>query len=127
MYQSVIAAADSNNGKIIGIVEQRKLNDCYLTSVIRYFDKAAEWALGKCFSGEWTSIGGKYTVLGVEGDYVGLLTDGFSSASQAYYRTIYNKVKSGAIQIKSSDYDYNLAWVQNLNKTGVININLIKD
>lgn len=131
MVNSVIAAAVANNGKVIGVdTDQSTLSDCVLTSAIKQLGNSVKWALDMFYAGEWDKIGGMGTQLGAVEDCVGLPTNSgawkFQTFTEVQYRTLYQRLKSGQIQVDVPSYDMALTWVETLSESGVINVILDK-
>ncbi len=102
MVNSVLAAAQANNGKVIGVdTDQSGLGEEVITSATKGLAESVKWALGKYYAGEFDSIGGTGTSLGVADDAVGLPTATWrlKNFSVDEYNTLYNKVKNGEIKI----------------------------
>lgn len=103
MVNSVLAAAQANNGKVIGVdVDQSSLGEEVITSAMKGLSESVQWALGQYYAGSFNTIGGTGTSLGVANDAVGLPTANWKlkNFSVNEYNTLFNKVKSGEIKIE---------------------------
>src|SRR5699024_8177873 len=66
MFQSISAAASSNDGYVIGVdVDQSGESDCVITSAMKGLADAVQWAVGHVYDGTFDEIGGTGTSLGV--------------------------------------------------------------
>lgn len=131
MLESVAAAADAKNGKIIGVdTDQSGFNKNIITSAVKGLANSVKWALGEFYAGNWDKIGGTGSQLGAADDATGLPTTKDSWRMTTFtveqYNALFAKVKSGEIKINISEYDDTLTWVEKLTKEGVITVTLEK-
>lgn len=131
MVNSVIAAAQAKNGKIIGVdTDQSGLDKNVITSAVKGLANSVKWALGEFYAGNWDKIGGTGTQLGAADDATGLPTAKDSWRMTNFtveeYNTLFASVKKGDVKITISEYDEQLTWVEKLTKTGVITVTLEK-
>ena len=113
MFQSVAAAASANDGAVIGVdVDQSSQSDTVVTSAMKGLADSVQWALEKVYGDTFSEIGGQVTSLGVNEGAVGLPTGTWSltNFSVDEYNALYEKVKSGEIQVDNNyenlDQDY---------------------
>jgi len=107
---SAIASADEANGKLIGVdVDQSGISDRVVTSAKKELENSVKLALTdlKDNGGKWSAkYAGVENKLGAAQDCVGLPTDSaawrFSTFTQDQYKTLFDKVKSGAYTISSA-------------------------
>lgn len=131
MVNSVIAAADAKNGKVIGVdTDQSKLSDRIITSAVKGLANSVKWALGEFYAGKWEAIGGTGTQLGATDDATGLPTAAASWKMTKFtvdeYNALLAKVKAETIKINISEYDEALTWVEKLTVDGTITVALEK-
>lgn len=131
MVNSVIAAADAKNGKVIGVdTDQSKLSDRIITSAVKGLANSVKWALGEFYAGKWGAIGGTGTQLGATDDATGLPTAAASWKMTKFtvdeYNALLAKVKAGTIKINISEYDEEISWVEKLTVDGTITVALEK-
>ena len=107
---SAIASADEANGKLIGVdVDQSGISDRVVTSAKKELENSVKLALTdlKDNGGKWSAkYAGVENKLGAAQDCVGLPTDSaawrFSTFTQDQYKTLFDKVKSGAYTISAA-------------------------
>ncbi len=131
MVNSVIAAAQANSGKVIGVdTDQSKIDNSIITSAVKGLESSVKWALGEFYAGHWDKIGGTGTQLGAADDATGLPTAKASWRMTKFtveeYNALFAKVKNGTTQIVISEYDNELTWVEKLTTEGVITVKLEK-
>ncbi len=105
MFQSGTAAAAANNGAIIGVdVDQSFQSDTVITSAMKDLAGSTMDVIGAYYDGNWEEFGGKVTTLGAEQDRVGIPTDTWSLEGWTVddYNALYEKVKSGEIEIDNN-------------------------
>lgn len=103
MVNSVLAAAQANNGKVIGVdTDQSVLGEEVITSATKGLAESVQWALGQYYAGSFDKIGGTGTSLGAADDAVGLPTATWKlkNFSVNEYNTLFNKIKSGKTKIE---------------------------
>ena len=110
MCKSAFAAAAANDGKVVGVdVDQAAESDTVITSAMKGLQAAVINACDIFYNGDWSTVGGGLTTLGVADDAVGLPTDGWALEKFTLddYNAVYGAIKSGSIVV---DRDYaNLA------------------
>lgn len=130
MFNSVLAAAKAQNGKVIGVdVDQSEATGTVITSAVKGLRESVMLILEQYYNGEWDAkLGGKASSLGAKENCVGLPTNSWKLTrfTKDDYQVIYNKLKNGAITIDLSNYDILCDWIETLSKTGVINVTLEK-
>ena len=120
MFASVAAAAGAADGKVVGVdVDQSTESDTVITSAMKGLADSVQWALGKFYSNEFSSIGGVGTSLGANENAVGLPTATWSLTKWTVdeYNTMLKDIVGGKITI---DSDYN-----NLKSTDNVTLNII--
>ena len=120
MFASVAAAATANDGAVVGVdVDQSSESDAVITSAMKGLSDSVQWALGKFYAGEFSTIGGTGTSLGASENAVGLPTATWSLTKWSVdeYNTMLGKIKDGTIVV-----DDNYA---NLASNDYITINII--
>ena len=98
MFQSVVAAASAEDGKVVGVdVDQSSESDTVVTSAMKGLSDAAEWAIAKVYDGTWDEIGNNATALGVKENAVGLPTATWSmeNFTVADYEDLFQQVLNG--------------------------------
>ena len=120
MVNSVIAAAQANNGKVIGVdTDQAGLGSCVITSAVKGLASSVKVALEKLYQGKWSEIGGTGTSLGAKDDATGLPTaEGswrMANFTVEQYNALFASMKAGEIQIVLPEYDTDGNWVEGLN------------
>lgn len=118
MCKSAFAAAAANEGKVIGVdVDQSAESDTVITSATKGLREAVVNACDVFYNGDWTTVGGLCTTLGVSDNAVGLPTDTWSleNFTVEQYNSLYEDLKSGYIVV---DREYaNLATAEYPNVT----------
>ena len=104
MFQSISAAASSNDGYVIGVdVDQSGESDYVITSAMKGLADAVQWAVGHVYAGTFDEIGGTGTSLGVEDNAVALPTaEGswrFETFTVEEYEDMYQKVLDGTLVV----------------------------
>ena len=105
IFQSIVAAAAENDGKVIGVdVDQSFESDTVVTSAMKGLSSSVEWALGKFYAGQFADIGGKATSLGAAEDSVGLPTETWSMTSftSANYDALFAAIVGGEVAIDNN-------------------------
>lgn len=104
MFQSGVAAAESNDGKIIGVdVDQSGQSDTVITSAMKDLAGSVQQCLAAYYEGkQWTGV----TVLGAKEDCVGIPTDTWQLENWAVedYQAMFEKVKSGELKVDATLY-----------------------
>ena len=121
MFQSVVAAASAEDGKVVGVdVDQSSESDTVVTSAMKGLSDAAEWAIAKVYDGTWDEIGNAATSLGVAENAVGLPTATWSmeNFSAADYEDLFQKVLNGDVTIDNNSEMANPA------EGGLTNVNV---
>ena len=106
MFQSISAAASTNDGYVIGVdVDQSGESDCVVTSAMKGLADAVQWAVGHVYEGTFSEIGGTGTSLGVEDNAVALPTADeswrFETFTVAEYEEMYQQVLDGTLVVDS--------------------------
>ena len=104
MFQSISAAASSNDGYVIGVdVDQSGESDCVITSAMKGLADAVQWAVGHVYDGTFDEIGGTGTSLGVADNAVALPTSEeswrFETFTVEQYEEMYQKVLDGTLVV----------------------------
>ena len=104
MFQSISAAASSNDGYVIGVdVDQSGESDCVITSAMKGLADAVQWAVGHVYDGTFDEIGGTGTSLGVADNAVALPTAEeswrFETFTVEEYEDMYQKVLDGTLVV----------------------------
>ena len=102
MFASVSAAADAEEGKVVGVdVDQSFESNTVITSAMKGLADATKWALAKHYEGKWTEIGGIATALGAKDNAVGLPTATWSlkNFSVAEYEALFADLVSGKVVV----------------------------
>ena len=104
MFQSISAAASSNDGYVIGVdVDQSGESDCVITSAMKGLADAVQWAVGHVYDGTFDEIGGTGTSLGVADNAVALPTAEeswrFETFTVEQYEEMYQKVLDGTLVV----------------------------
>jgi basic membrane protein A len=110
IYASIVAAATSQNGKVIGVdVDQGYVDPCIITSAMKELGASTVKALTDLFAngGTWPSAyAGKCQTLGAKDGMVGLPTTADSwrltNYTVADYETLFAKLQSGAVTVDNS-------------------------
>ena len=106
MFQSISAAASTNDGYVIGVdVDQSGESDCVITSAMKGLSDAVQWAVGHVYEGTFSEIGGTGTSLGVEDNAVALPTADeswrFETFTVEEYEEMYQQVLDGTLVVDS--------------------------
>ena len=102
MFQSVVAAASAEDGKVIGVDgDQSYESPTVITSAMKGLADATQWAIKICEQGKWDEIGGTSTALGAADNAVGLPTATWSlkNWSVADYEALFADVAAGKVAI----------------------------
>ena len=102
MFNSVVAAADAEDGKVVGVdVDQSSQSNTVITSAMKGLADATVWAIAKHYEGKFSEIGGTSTSLGAKDNAVGLpvATWSLKNFSIADYEALFAKIVSGEITI----------------------------
>ena len=105
---SCLAAAQANNGKMIGVdVDQSNLDSCVITSAMKALANSVNVALTDCMNNGWTfsdSFAGKETTLGAADDCVGLPmeTSQFTTFTQEQYDELFAALVDGSLVVDNS-------------------------
>jgi len=106
MCKSAFAAAAANDGKVIGVdVDQSAESDTVITSAMKGLQAAVVNACTVFYNGEWDTVGGGCTTLGVKDDAVGLPTASWALQNFSIddYNAVYAAIKDGSVVV---DRDY---------------------
>lgn len=106
MFQSISAAASSNEGYVVGVdVDQASQSESVITSAMKGLADAVQWAVGKVYDGTFSEIGGVPTSLGVESNAVGLPTAAdswrFETFTTEQYDELFQEVLDGTLVVDS--------------------------
>ena len=106
MFQSISAAASTNDGYVIGVdVDQSGESDCVVTSAMKGLSDAVQWAVGHVYEDTFSEIGGTGTSLGVEDNAVALPTADeswrFETFTVEEYEEMYQQVLDGTLVVDS--------------------------
>ena len=105
MFASVSAAADAEEGKVVGVdVDQSyEAPTTVITSAMKGLADATEWALAKHYEGKWSEIGGIATALGAKDNAVGLPTATWSLKNWTVedYNQLFAEIVAGKVTISS--------------------------
>ena len=105
---SCLAAAQANNGKMIGVdVDQSNLDPCVITSAMKALSNSVILALTDAKENNWKfsdKYAGKETTLGAAEDCVGLPMDSsvFSSFTQEQYDKLFASLQDGSLVVDNS-------------------------
>ena len=105
---SCVAAAQANNGKMIGVdVDQSPLDACVITSAMKALSNSVVVCLTDAQGNGWKftdAYAGKETTLGAAEDCVGLPmeTSQFTTFTQEQYDELFGKMASGELVIDNS-------------------------
>lgn len=107
MCTSAFAAADENDGYVIGVdVDQSGDSTTVITSAMKGLREGTMYALEKFFDGNWADIADKTETLGVNNDAVGLPTAEaswkFENFTVEEYEELYAKLKNGTITVDAN-------------------------
>ena len=104
MFQSGTAAAGANDAYVIGVdVDQSGQSDTVITSAMKDLAGSTMDVIKGDYDGKWSDFGGKVTTFGAAEDRVGIPTDTWKLENWTVedYNALYEKVKSGEIEISS--------------------------
>ena len=107
MFQSVVAAAGAEDGKVIGVdVDQSGESETVITSAVKGQSDSVQWALAKFYAGEFADIGGTATALGAKDNAVGLpvATWSLENWTVTDYEALLAQIVDGTVTI---DADWN--------------------
>ena len=105
---SCLAAAQANNGKMIGVdVDQSNLDPCVITSAMKALSTSVMVTLSDAKENGWKfsdKYAGKETTLGAAEDCVGLPMDSsvFSSFTQEQYDKLFASLQDGSLVVDNS-------------------------
>ena len=105
MFASVSAAADAEEGKVVGVdVDQSFESNTVITSAMKGLADATQWAIAKHYDGKWSEIGGKATALGAKDNAVGLPTATWSLKNWTVedYNQLFAEIVAGKVVIDSA-------------------------
>lgn len=108
IYQSCLAAAQANDGKIIGVdVDQSAVDPCVITSAMKALATSITAVLTDCENNGGklsAAYGGKETKLGAAENCVGLPMENsrFTNFTQAQYDTIFAALADGSVKVDDS-------------------------
>jgi basic membrane protein A len=108
VYQSAVAAAQANNGKVIGVdVDQSGVDACIITSAMKSLASSVNLALTDAMNNGWKftdTYAGKETKLGASQNCVGLPmeTSKFNTFSQEQYDTLFKSLSDGSLTVDDS-------------------------
>lgn len=112
IYLSCLTAAESNNGKMIGVdVDQSNESDCIITSAMKALSNSVQLALGECKNNGWkwpAAYSGTCQSMGAKEDCVGLpmATSKLEKFTQADYDELFKGIVDGTVAISdNSDPD----------------------
>lgn len=106
MLQSVKAAAEENDGKIIGVdTNQAGESDRVITSAVKGLAASVELILNQWDAGEWDKLADTTSNLGAKDNATGLPTDAdawrFASFTTAEYEALFAAVADGSMVISA--------------------------
>ncbi len=102
MFSSVVAAADAEDCKVIGVdVDQSYDSETVITSAMKGLADATVWAITKHYAGEFADIGGTSTSLGAADNAVGLPTATWSLQNWTVdnYNALFADIVAGKVTI----------------------------
>ena len=105
---SCLAAAQANNGKMIGVdVDQSGMDPCVITSAMKALSNSVIRTLSDAKDNDWKfsdTYAGKETTLGAAEDCVGLPMENskFTSFSQEQYDKLFNSLVDGSLVVDNS-------------------------
>ncbi len=105
MFASVVAAADAEDGKVVGVdVDQSFESATVITSAMKGLADATKWAIAKHYEGKWTEIGGIPTALGAKDNAVGLPTATWSLQNWTVeqYNALFAEIVAGTVTVDSA-------------------------
>jgi basic membrane protein A len=122
MFSSVVAAADAEEGKVVGVdVDQSFESTTVITSAMKGLADATVWAITKHYEGKFSEIGGKSTSLGAKDNAVGLPTATWSLKNWAVadYEKLFKDIVDGKVTISD-------ALVECPESTANVTVNYVK-
>lgn len=108
IYLSALAAAEANNGKVIGVdVDQSAESPLIITSAMKALSNSVILALTDCEENGWkfsSAYAGKETKLGAAQDCVGLPMESsqFTTFTQEQYDTLFSSLSSGSLVVDNN-------------------------
>ncbi|MCI2046230.1 MAG: BMP family ABC transporter substrate-binding protein [Faecalibacterium sp.] len=102
---SCVAAAQANNGKMVGVdVDQSYLDGCVVTSAMKALANSVNVVLSDCMANSWKFSGtyaGVETKLGAAEDCVGLPMEAshFNTFTQDQYDTLFKSLEDGSLAV----------------------------
>ncbi len=108
IYLSALAAAEANNGKVIGVdVDQSSESDLIITSATKGLANSVVLALTDCYENGWKftdAYSGKETTLGAAEDSVGLpmSSSQFTTFDQAQYDELFTGLADGSLAVDNN-------------------------
>ena len=108
IYLSALAAAEANNGKVIGVdVDQSAESDLIITSATKGLANSVVLALTDCYNNDWKftdAYAGKETKLGAAEDSVGLpmASSQFKVFSQDQYDELFTSLADGSLVVDNN-------------------------
>jgi len=105
---SCIAAAQANDGKVIGVdVDQSNLSPCVITSAMKALSNSVIVTLNDAKANDWKfsdAYAGKETTLGAAEDCVGLPMESsqFTGFTQIQYDNLFGQLQDGTIVVDNS-------------------------
>ena len=108
IYLSALAAAEANNGKVIGVdVDQSAESPLIITSAMKALSNSVVLALTDCLENGWKfsdAYAGKETKLGAAEDCVGLPMESsqFTTFSQDQYNDLFADLANGSLVVDDS-------------------------
>jgi len=102
MFQSVVAAASAEDGKVIGVDgDQSYESPTVITSAMKGLADATQWAIEIYAQGKWDEIGGTSTALGAADNAVGLPTATWSLKNWTVkdYEALFADIVAGKVAI----------------------------
>ncbi len=121
MFQSVVAAAGAEDGKVIGVdVDQSGDSPTVITSAMKGLADSVQWALAKFYDGKFSELGGTSTALGAKDKAVGLPVDTWSLKNWKVedYEALLAKLVDGSVKV---DADWN-----NLKSTDNVTLKIVE-
>ena len=108
IYLSALAAAEANNGKVIGVdVDQSAESDLIITSAMKGLTNSVILALTDCYENGWKfsdAYAGKETKLGAAEDSVGLPMESskFTTFNQEQYDKLFASLADGSLVVDNN-------------------------
>ena len=110
MFSSVVAAADAEDGKVVGVDVDQSFDapNVVITSAMKGLADATVWAITKHYEGKFSEIGGTSTSLGAEDNAVGLPTATWSLKNWkvADYEALFADIVAGKVTIADTLVEY---------------------